>query len=67
MVIFFTFFRRRAKYGNAVDIKCGVLSRQQQCAVERNMSLLSCSVSYFCNDEDGEEWDVDDKGILELK
>ena len=67
MVIFFTFFRRRAKYENAVDVICGVLSRRWQCAIERNISLLSCSVSYFCNDEDDEACDVDDKGISELK
>ena len=58
MVIFLTFFRRRARYGNAVDIKCGVLSRRWQCSVEKNISLLSCSVSYFCNDEDDDVCDL---------
>jgi len=33
--------------------------------MERNISLLSCSVSYFCNDEVDEACSVDDKGILE--
>lgn len=50
-----------------MDVKCVVLSRLWQCAMERNISLLSCSVSYLCNDEDDEACDVDDPGILQLK
>jgi hypothetical protein len=67
MVIFFIFFRRKTKYGKAVDIKCCVLSRWWHCAMERKISLLLCSVSHFCNDIDDEACNVDDKGTLDLK
>jgi len=50
-----------------MDVKCVVLSRLWQCAMERNISLLSCSVSYLCNDEDDEACGADDPGILQLK
>jgi hypothetical protein len=35
--------------------------------MEINISLLRCSVEYFCDDEDDEACDVNDKEMLALK